>query len=113
MGSHLLNVEAARFIKPVVPRRQRLCSCCDLQKREDELHFVYECPLYSDLRLRYLDSVGSCHHGSMNKCMNGVWRKKNSEVMAHAFWVRMASFIHHGMCRRDQYLFNQQQVAAL
>jgi hypothetical protein len=81
--------------------------------REDELHFAFECPLYNDLRLDYLDRVPGGRGGvSVNKCMNGIWRKKNAEAKAHTLGDRMVSFICQGMVRSDQYIMNQQQMAA-
>jgi hypothetical protein len=44
--------------------------------------------------------------------MNGIWRKKNAEAKAHTLGDRMVSFICQGMVRSDQYIMNQQQMAA-
>jgi hypothetical protein len=49
MGSHWLNI-----LHHDVRRNQRLCKCCDLNAREDELHFTV-CSAYNDIRLQYAD----------------------------------------------------------
>ncbi len=33
-----------------IPREQRICVLCDLGVVEDEFHFPFHCPVYSDLR---------------------------------------------------------------
>ena len=53
MSSHSLAVESGRWHKPnKIPRNERKCFICD--DIEDEYHFVLECPLYNDLRKKYV-----------------------------------------------------------
>ena len=33
------------------PRRRRYCRCCTGKKFEDERHFLFECPIYDNLRI--------------------------------------------------------------
>ena len=47
-----LKIETGRFRKLKV--EERLCEMCDLNKIEDEQHFLCECPKYSGLRLPLL-----------------------------------------------------------
>ena len=49
-GSHDLEVEKGRHRVPFVVREQRLCARCSLEKVEDEAHFVFECPLYYEIK---------------------------------------------------------------
>jgi len=37
-----------------IERSSRICTVCDLNDIEDELHFILKCPRYKDLRLKYL-----------------------------------------------------------
>ena len=49
VGSHSLAIEVGRYHRPSpLPVDECHCSCC--QTIEDELHFLYICPKYSDLR---------------------------------------------------------------
>ena len=51
-SAHNLLVERGRHIG--IPYQQRICPFCSLNEIEDEYHFVFICPLYSEIRLRYL-----------------------------------------------------------
>ena len=53
VSSHRLEVESGRWVKPVrIPFDERKCVNCSVL--EDEYHFILECPLYSDLRKKYI-----------------------------------------------------------
>ena len=53
LSSHRLEVETGRWPKPnAIPFENRLCSTC--QRLEDELHFIFECSRYHDLRTSLL-----------------------------------------------------------
>ena len=96
MGSHWLNVETQRFEKQYVPRGLRVCKCCDLQCREDELHMI-NCPFYADLRDKYhstFQGFFTDEDGAMKRNMNEVWRSKNAELCAAVFWKKMGYFIY-------------------
>ena len=47
-SSHKLEVEIGRHRD--IPREERLCKLCDLNKVEDEEHFISECPAYTHIR---------------------------------------------------------------
>ena len=42
ISSHRLKIETGRYLKLKV--NKRLCNKCDLNKIEDEIHFLLECP---------------------------------------------------------------------
>ena len=49
-SSHRLEIEAGRWHKPIrTPVENRKCKRCDVV--ENEFHFLFECPLYSELRI--------------------------------------------------------------
>ena len=47
-GSHDLRVEQGRW--NATPHDERLCECCRLNKVEDEMHFIFDCELYYEIR---------------------------------------------------------------
>ena len=48
------DIEAGRFHKPVKKSiEERLCRNCNVV--ENEFHFLFECPLYVELRTQYID----------------------------------------------------------
>ena len=53
VSSHRLAVEAGRWNRPVrTPYEDRKCIFCNLL--EDEYHFTLECPIYVDIRKKYI-----------------------------------------------------------
>ena len=53
LSSHTLLIETGRWHRPhSIPREDRTCNICN--KLEDEYHFIIECPLYTDLRRKYI-----------------------------------------------------------
>ena len=42
-----------------IPEEERLCTLCDMGVVEDEYHFVFYCPLYSDLRTTLFEAAQS------------------------------------------------------
>lgn len=53
IGSHALPVEQGRFARPSLPRHLRRCNLCSTQAVGDELHYVFDCPHFSDIRGQY------------------------------------------------------------
>ena len=53
VSSHRLAVETGRWHKPQpIEINERKCLLCN--SLEDEFHFIFECPLYSELRQKYI-----------------------------------------------------------
>jgi hypothetical protein len=53
LSAHRLCIETGRWHKPnPIPRNERKCILCNML--EDEYHFLFECELYKDLRIRYI-----------------------------------------------------------
>jgi hypothetical protein len=59
VGSHRLRIETDHHI----PRSDRICQMCHLQEPETEMHLIFRCPIYYEIRGRYhclyRDSGGS------------------------------------------------------
>ena len=54
-SSHRLQIESGRWHRPIrKPVDERKCKNCNVV--ENEFHFLFECPLYNELRRQYLDS---------------------------------------------------------
>ena len=74
LGAHSLNIEAQRWGDQRMPRSMRICKCCNLGVREDELHFLY-CPFYFDIRCDYnihMPSNPVSDDSSMKHIMNNT-----------------------------------------
>ncbi len=55
------RVEGGRDRQTWLPPEQRLCSHCDLNQMETELHFLTECSKYTDIRTVYYDKIQQIH----------------------------------------------------
>ena len=52
IGNHNWKIEAGRFTIPKTPDHEdlRICDKCNLNSVENELHILFHCDLYNDLR---------------------------------------------------------------
>ena len=48
LGMFPVNIELGRYQR--IPREQRFCPLCDLDQVEDELHILFDCSRYCELR---------------------------------------------------------------
>ena len=51
-ANHKLPIEKGRYRN--IPREERKCTLCNLDKVGDEFHFILECPILNELRLKYI-----------------------------------------------------------
>ena len=67
VSSHKLECEAGRWARPVrVVYDERKCRVCNIL--EDEFHFIFECPVYSNLRKLYIDKYYINRHSNRSDC---------------------------------------------
>ncbi len=62
IGCHALKIETDRFSSKskYIDPEDRTCDLCDLGNKEDELHFLMECPYYKEERTQYTDKLKDC-----------------------------------------------------
>ncbi len=97
LGSHWLNVECERFSRPFVPS-QRVCKCCSMSSREDEIYLVLQCQLYDDLRSQFMehfDEFTFSHDDRQadDAIMNMVMSTPRGCADISGFWRSMAVFL--------------------
>ena len=64
-----INIETGRLRS--IKRENRICTMCNMEEVEDELHFIFNCPFYNDLRYNFLNNVPfSCNNHSLAECFN-------------------------------------------
>ena len=105
MGCHWLDVENGRMSRPRVPRSQRICKCCKLRAREDEMH-VLHCPLYAGLRWMHgvFFKAGKIGTIGEDRMMKEDMNISSSSSHAAGFWRNLASFLIKCKLEREQYL---------
>ena len=95
LGAHGLEVIKAGWTNGgSVERRNRLCKCCKLEIGEAEVHLIFECPIYDELRQHYnsiftvLSLLDVCGHSSITfsapteEMMQGFMKQPNQFLVA-------------------------------
>ena len=59
MSSHDLNIERGRFNNPITPKNQRICTRCQLNEIDDEIHLLIHCCAMKNEREILYDSVAA------------------------------------------------------
>ena len=54
ISGHQLEVEKGRYQN--IPREQRICRYCNVDKVENEIHFIRDCTLYNQCRSMFLQN---------------------------------------------------------
>ena len=91
-SSHTLHIESGRWNRnPTVPRERRFCFNCD-NKIEDEFHFVFECPLYNQLRTQLIP-IYFRNRPSMFKFINLLNSKSKKKLTGLAKFVYKANIL--------------------
>jgi len=57
LGIFPLEIETGRWRNIVA--ENRFCKLCTLNKVEDEAHFMFECPVFNELRLNFANDIDS------------------------------------------------------
>jgi len=116
LGVHWLNIEWGRFHKQ--PRSLRLCTCCDMSDREDELHFL-TCPMYFNIRAEHGHIFSDCtgqSHGRipLSIDVNEVTDAEvcgfmnppllEEQVQYQVFWLDFARYLYRCKEKRRHYI---------
>ena len=56
-GSLPLHIETGRYTRPYTPLEDRLCTYCESESIEDEMHFLLHCSFYDDLRFELYEKA--------------------------------------------------------
>ena len=55
LSNHKLLIETGRYLVPPIPRNDRVCANCNIL--EDEEHVIFYCPLFYDVRRKYIHTL--------------------------------------------------------
>ena len=59
-SNHPLAIEKGRYTNPKTPREERICILCTERAIEDEVHFLVNCPVYTNLKDYYQINANLC-----------------------------------------------------
>ena len=69
MSSHDLNIERGRYNNPITPINQRICTKCELNEIDDEIHLLLHCSAMNNERKILFNSViAAINIGRQMKC---------------------------------------------
>lgn len=85
LSSHSLRIETGRYGRARIERNQRICTLCTLDV-EDEYHFIITCPVYNDIRRKYIKTYYFTNP-SMYKFLSLMKTERKKEL------VNLAKFI--------------------
>ena len=96
-SSHRLRVETGRWVRPPIPRDERLCPICN--KQEDEYHIIFECRRFSDLRKKLIPAY-YLRNISMFKCNLHVktvqiFSDDHKKTVRNLIFIQQSPFIWH------------------
>ena len=95
ISAHELNIEKGRYVN--IPRENRKCNCCNMNVLENEYHFLLCCPLYYDLRTKYLPRK-YCHWANFNKLCN-ILCSESPHLQ-----IKLASYLYMSFQHRRSFL---------
>lgn len=94
-----LRVETGRYVGLNV--NERICKMCDDNVTEDEIHFLFKCSKYDDLRQIFINKACETH--------NDFQSSSDSQKLTYVidkYYVYIAKFIVSAMDRRKSCLYN-------
>lgn len=92
-SAHNLAIESGR--KQHTPRHMRICMFCDKNEVEDEFHFAMVCPLYHELRTRYIPDQFR---------VNPNWNSFVSFLINPNYLTPILYFLHKAFQKRERTL---------
>jgi hypothetical protein len=90
ISAHSLRIQTGRYGKDRLERNLRVCQMCNGNEIEDEFHFVFNCPAYHSIRLKYIKTFFRTKP-SMFKFTQLLSSKNKSNI------VMLAKFIHESL----------------
>ena len=99
LSSHNLQIELGRHKRPFVQAEDRKCTKCNMNKVEDEEHYLMVCPMWDHYRLNLLHCAISHIQGflvyNQNQQFLEIMKSKVSEVN-YALGSFLYSSFNHG-----------------
>ena len=95
-----LFIETGRFYN--IKLEHRICTLCNMNKIENEIHFLFECVLYNDLRTSWLINV--CNK---NTNFNNLSIENKLKFMFENCFRNTAKYVVNCFNRRKDIIFSR------
>ena len=100
VSSHRSGIEVGRHQRPKLPLEQRICSFCNINEIDDEVHLVKNCQFHNEERRILLNEI-QCHFNSINhEYIFTPWVQSDCFEVQHAF----GKFLYSCFYNRQQTL---------
>ena len=97
VSAHNLEIETGRYLR--IAPQEKICKCCTSNNIESEYHFLLVCPLYTDLRRKYLPRFcWSFININKFKCLMGNDTERS--------YLNTGKFIYYAANRLEKFLSN-------
>ena len=105
LGNHQLRIETGRHTVPKTPLNLRICSFCHSGEIENEMHFLFSCKLYDDLRLNFFNKLADkyCIFNELDKNDKSLFLSNNIDPIVCRL---TATFVFKAMTLRHDTLFS-------
>ena len=99
LGMFPINIELGRYQR--IPREQRFCPLCDLDQGEEELHILFDCPRYCELRKSLFEQAALTY-----PLFNEVSNIDKMKLLTNNYNIvrKMATFLHQVLIFRQNTL---------
>jgi len=93
-STHKLAIETNRYTRPRIPPEQRICKYCTLNTKEDEIHFLFKCPLYTELRNTYINEIEniSTFNNDPHKLIHVMTQGDREEILKLGIYICKANY---------------------
>ena len=95
-----LKIETGRYTH--IPIEFRMCTFCNANAVENEIHFLFDCSFYSEIRNKFWNSFNNISQNFEN-CSN---EEKLSNFMKENFVKKSSEFIYECYKKRMDHLYN-------
>ena len=94
LSSHSLRIQTGRYSNVCLPRNERICLYCTTRDIEDEYHFVITCPVYTEIRKKYIKRY-YYKRPSMYKFVQLMRTSKKTELLNLARYIKEAFYMRN------------------
>ena len=98
IGNHKLRIETGRHSKPKIPIQDRKCIKCNIL--EDELHFLVDCEIYSEIRDK-LEITKPSQTESLTHFINLISYTDDNNINIISHYSVIAKFLDEAITKRN------------
>ena len=95
LSAHQLNIETGRHHKMALEKR--ICKCCKTNEIEDEMHFLFNCPLY-EMERKDILNMDVKQHKLQESFIEIMENNEKANLLA------LAKFIHCCFEKRKRFI---------